>query len=65
MSKLITVTIKRDGNVQVKTTGYTGNSCHEATQSLEKALGRVDSTKPTAEACEATAGQRVAVEVGA
>jgi len=40
--------IKRDGTVEERPlSGFEGNQCHEETQAVEQALGRVQSTEPT------------------
>ena len=39
MTKKIEITVTPDGSVSIKTTGFTGSSCREATRELEKALG--------------------------
>ena len=47
--KRIIVDIDPQGNTKVKTEGYQGTSCKEATEVLEKALGSVVSDKDTDE----------------
>ena len=37
--KTIQITVTPDGSVSIKTTGFTGSSCREATRELERALG--------------------------
>ena len=39
MTKKIEITVTPEGSVSIKTTGFTGSSCREATRELEKALG--------------------------
>jgi len=39
MSEVITVEISPTGNVSVKTQGFTGAKCKQATKALEAALG--------------------------
>jgi len=39
MTKKIEITVTPDGSVSIKTTGFTGGSCREATRELERALG--------------------------
>jgi len=39
MTKKIEITVRPDGSVSIKTTGFTGSSCREATRELERALG--------------------------
>jgi hypothetical protein len=37
--KTITITVSPDGSVSIKTAGFTGSSCRDATRDLERALG--------------------------
>jgi hypothetical protein len=37
--KTITITVSPEGSVSIKTTGFTGSSCRDATRDLERALG--------------------------
>ena len=37
--KTIQITVTPEGSVSIKTTGFTGSSCREATRELERALG--------------------------
>ena len=37
--KKIEITVNPEGAVSMKTTGFTGGSCREATRELERALG--------------------------
>lgn len=37
--KKIEVTVSPEGSVSIKTTGFTGGSCRDATRELERALG--------------------------
>ena len=39
MTKKIEITVRPDGSVSIKTTGFTGSSCRDATRELERALG--------------------------
>ena len=39
MTKKIEITVRPDGSTSIKTTGFTGSSCREATRELERALG--------------------------
>lgn len=41
MSKVI-ITIAPDGNFTIEAQGYSGTSCEEATQALERALGKTE-----------------------
>jgi len=38
-SKMIEITVSPEGAVSIKTTGFTGSSCKDATRELERALG--------------------------
>lgn len=55
MSKKITITInKKSGGMSVKTDGYSGPACLEATKALEEGLGMNQACAvPTAEMYEA------------
>jgi len=60
VSKYIDVFVDRKGGVKIETTGFSGNSCREATQTLESRLGKVISDETTAEGeqeTEKNAGQ--------
>ena len=46
---IIEVTISPTGEVSIQTRGYTGSTCRQASQFLEKALGQVAQDRPTAE----------------
>ena len=35
----IEITVSSEGAVSIKTTGFTGSSCRDATQAIEKAMG--------------------------
>ena len=37
--KTITITVSPEGSVSIKTSGFTGSSCRDATRDLERALG--------------------------
>jgi len=37
--KTITITVSPGGSVSIKTAGFTGSSCKDATRELERALG--------------------------
>jgi hypothetical protein len=37
--KTITITVSPEGSVSIKTAGFTGSSCRDATRDLERALG--------------------------
>ena len=38
-SKTIEITVSPEGATSIKTTGFTGSSCKDATRDLERALG--------------------------
>jgi hypothetical protein len=38
-AKKIEITVSPEGATSIKTTGFTGSSCKDATRDLEKALG--------------------------
>jgi len=38
-SKKIEITVSPEGSVSIKTTGFTGSSCKDATRDIERALG--------------------------
>uniref|UniRef100_A0A7S0N198 DUF2997 domain-containing protein n=1 Tax=Cryptomonas curvata TaxID=233186 RepID=A0A7S0N198_9CRYP len=46
--------IHKDGRVEEKVTGVKGAECHEVTKEVEKVLGKVVYTTPTAERFEET-----------
>ena len=37
--KTITITVSPEGSVSIKTAGFTGSPCRDATRDLERALG--------------------------
>jgi hypothetical protein len=37
--KTIEITVSPEGTVSIKTTGFTGGSCRDATRDIERALG--------------------------
>jgi hypothetical protein len=45
----IIITIDNDANVEVAVKGVKGKSCKEITEKIEKAIGRVESSRTTAE----------------
>ncbi len=49
MNKTIEIIVLPTGEVSVQTKGFTGSSCRDASKALERALGIVQSDKPTAE----------------
>ena len=46
---IIEITISPSGEVSIQTRGYSGSSCRQASQFLEKALGQVARDRATAE----------------
>ena len=48
--KTIELTVDAKGNSKIITKGFSGGACKEASKVLEKALGLVESDKPTGEA---------------
>ena len=38
-SKTIEITVAPEGSVSIKTSGFTGSTCRDATRDLERALG--------------------------
>ena len=52
MTKRIIVRVDKQGNTIVRTEGYQGESCKEATKELEKILGRIVDDTPTPEMYE-------------
>ena len=38
-TKTIQITVSPEGSVSIKTAGFTGSSCRDATRDLERALG--------------------------
>ncbi len=48
--KTITITVGTSGETTIKTDGFSGSSCKEATAAIEKALGKTVSDTPTMEA---------------
>jgi hypothetical protein len=49
MSEKITVTIAKGGKVTLKTEGFTGSACQQATAELERRLGKTINDQPTEE----------------
>jgi hypothetical protein len=39
ITKTIEITVSPEGNVNIKTSGFTGGSCRDATREIERALG--------------------------
>jgi hypothetical protein len=49
VNRVIEVTVSPQGEVSIKTAGYSGTSCQEASRYLEQALGAVTSDRKTPE----------------
>jgi hypothetical protein len=49
MNKTIEVTIAPDGQTRVETKGFSGSECRQASEFLEKALGKQTGEQLTAE----------------
>lgn len=47
--KTITITVGASGETTIKTEGFSGSSCKDATAAIEKALGKTVSDTPTGE----------------
>lgn len=45
----ITISFKKDGTSTIRTEGFKGHACMDATKEIEKALGNVESEKKTEE----------------
>ena len=57
MSQVIEVIVSPLGEIKIETKGFAGNMCRQASQSLEEALGRMQSEKLTAEFYQQAIGQ--------
>ena len=49
MKTVIEVVVSPTGETTVQTKGFTGASCRDASKAMERALGIVESDRPTAE----------------
>lgn len=47
--KTIEITVSKDGQAKVETTGFAGSECRAASQFVERALGRMSSERFTEE----------------
>ena len=65
MMKTIEVIISPKGDTKIETKGFTGTSCQQASEFLEKALGSKVSDKPTAEFYQAQPQTQVIEQGGA
>lgn len=54
----IEITVSPEGAVSIKTSGFTGSSCRDATKAIEKALGVVGKETLTPEFHEEQQAQR-------
>jgi hypothetical protein len=52
-NQTIEIIVSPTGETTVQTKGFTGSSCRDASRALERALGVVESDKPTAEMYQA------------
>ena len=57
--KTIEVIISRKGETKIETRGFAGNSCEQASQFLEQALGTKLADKPTADFSQQSTTQAV------
>ena len=59
-SRTIEITVSPEGATSIKTTGFTGSSCKDATRDLERALGVAGREKLTPEFFEqASTGEQL------
>jgi len=49
LSKVVEITVDPEGGTSVRTRGFAGPECREASRFVERALGRRKSEAPTAE----------------
>jgi hypothetical protein len=56
--KTIEILVGPDGKITVQTIGFAGDSCRQASKSLEQALGQTEREQLTAEFHRASADQR-------
>jgi hypothetical protein len=56
-SRTIEITVSPEGATSIKTTGFTGSSCKDATRDLERALGVAGREQLTPEYFQQQAGQ--------
>lgn len=63
MNQTIEITVDAKGEVTVQTKGFTGSSCREASQFIEKALGQRTGEQLTAEFHQ-TEHEALAIEQG-
>jgi hypothetical protein len=62
--KTIEIIIDAKGEVRLQTRGFAGESCREASQLLEQALGEVQTESPTAEMYQPVTESRPLVQRG-
>ena len=58
MSKTIEIVVAPDGQTRVETRGFTGSECHQASQLIERALGRQTDELLTAEFYQMASSQQ-------
>ena len=56
--KTIEIIVTRDGKTTVRTAGFSGSSCREASRFIEQAIGKTQSERPTTEFYQAEAVQQ-------
>ena len=56
-SKTIEITVKPNGQTSVRTKGFAGSTCRDASRFIEQALGKVTSEQLTAEFHAAASAQ--------
>jgi hypothetical protein len=53
----ITITVDAEGEVEIQTRGFIGNSCREATKKIETLLGKTTADRSTHETIQQTREQ--------
>jgi len=56
--KTIEITVTQDGRTTVRTAGFHGSSCREASRFIEQAIGKAQSERLTAEFYQTAAVQQ-------
>ena len=59
MSKIIEVVVSPNGQTRIQTKGFVGSACQEASEFLERALGKVMVDKPTSESHRVQESNRI------
>ena len=62
MSKTIEIVVAPDGQTRVETRGFTGSECRQASQLIERALGRQTDELLTAEFYQTASSQQQVTE---